>query len=719
MLNVGCKMGMVCCVARVHDSVQDDLKYDEVQEDIPRQPEDNLQTRLQDDKVQKDISRQAETDEGQNDTSRQVEDDLQDDQEQNDISRQPEVNLQDDKVQDISRQAETDEGQNDTSRQVEDDEQNDISRKPEVDLQDDEVHEDTSRQVADDLQDNERENDILRQPEDAVPYDTPQQPEDELKDDVKDDITQKLDNAILSAFATKDDRKDNIDYSSTLINLPMELLVKILFYLPIFDRMMMRHISQRFRDVAEIPLLWKEFTVYSQPYLKRYHVGIMANLLKAIGEHVRKIYVSMLTGKTLQMVWNTNWRNVTHLILYDSDYLSGIIQSMPHLQNLELNLDLLGDHTINEDKEYDCAVEEMVRLLEIIEGRIRKLDCNCRFSCELECVVGGIQKFANKGHVLPSIINIFSEFGIAATNNNGSWDEFPPVTPELYKLFKFWSTSAFNLSSFEIGLYDTETIIPMNIFPPVPVRKYKFGAAEATPTLIRLSDHGIVDLKDKIFHLSEYIDDHGMVSHVVTLDHGDCRSLIEERHLNCTHLHTVSYIDISYANVNSNHLQQLAIECPNLQQLYLEGNVNCLKDLQGLRAIVNTCQNLKSLDLAGISVSLVESYLLLWELLSSIKKLTYLAIELCMIFLYDLDNDDKQKLFTMCKGCHSLLALDVYCDGRHYQGMNCRECLSLNENFLFIHFPSLTYCAMSNMEDCYLGYTFPECHCLKYLHMLL
>ena len=727
-------MGMVCCVARVHDSVQDDLKYDEGQENISRRPEDNLQTRLQDGKVQEDISRQAETDEGQNDASRQVEDDLQDDEEQNDISRQPEVDLQDDKVQDISRQVETDEGQNDTLRQVEDglqddEEQNDISRQPGVDLQDDEVHEDISQQVADDLQDNEKENDISRQPEDEVPDDIPQQPKGELKDDVKDSIPQKLDDAILSAFATEDDWKNNNDYSSTLINLPTEILVKILFYLPICDRMGMRHISQRFRYVAEIPLLWKEFTVYNQenrPCLKRYHVGIMANLLKVIGEHVRKVYVSnMLTEKVLQMVWNTNWRNVTDLILYDGDYLSEFIQSMPHLQNLKLMCGLYGYyHIASEDIDYSCAVVDMAGLLGIIEGRIRKLDCYLMNSCEHEYVVGGIQKFANEGHVLPSIINIFSEFWIKATNNDNTVNS-PRVT---FKLFKFWSKSAFNLSSFEINLYDHTETIPMNIFPHVPVRTYKFGAAEATPTLIRFSDYGIVNLKDRIFHLSEYIDDHGMISHVVTLDHGDCRhSLLEERHLSCTHLHTVSYVDISYQNVNSNHLQQLAVVCPNLQQLYLKGNVNCLKDLQGLHAIVNTCQNLKSLNLAGISALLVESYLLLWELLSSIKKLTYLAIDLCMILLYDFDDDDEQKLFTMCKGCHSLLALDIYLGEGHrereyrkYTWCQHRgrersiECNNINENFLFSHFPSLAYCTMSDRYSSG-AHAVTDCHYLKYL----
>ena len=171
----------------------------------------------------------------------------------------------------------------------------------------------------------------------------------------------------------------------------------------------------------------------------------------------------------------------------------------------------------------------MVGLLKVIEGRIKKLDCSLYWTIhcysELECVVVAIQEFANKDYVLPSIINIFNDFGITATNNDIL--DSPWVTPEL---FTFRSTSAFNLSSFEINLYDTDTI-PMNIFPLVPVRKYKFGAAEAKPTLIRLGDHGIVDLKDEIFHLSEYIDDHGMVSHAVTLNHGDYQSLIEERHL--------------------------------------------------------------------------------------------------------------------------------------------------------------------------------------------
>ena len=45
---------------------------------------------------------------------------------------------------------------------------------------------------------------------------------------------------------------------------------------------------------------------------------------------------------------------------------------------------------------------------------------------------------------------------------------------------------------------------------------------------------------------------------------------------------SVSCVDFSNADVNSNHLEQLAVVCPNLQRLNLQGNINCLRDLQGL-----------------------------------------------------------------------------------------------------------------------------------------
>ena len=413
-------------------------------------------------------------------------------------------------------------------------------------------------------------------------------------------------------------------------------------------------------------------------------MGIVENLLEVIGEHVRKMRIMSTNNvitptRVLKMVYNSNCRNVTHLILLYRSlppffWLHKVVNTMPQLQHLELMLGFLGlydqclYHDNDDINEYCNGVEDIVALLKIIPVSVKKLNLVLSRGIDLKCVVTGIQALVNEHYALPLFINIFGEFNITATDNSANdhqWKRIQYVSSYRYvfsyhcifsylpanatdNLFEFWSTSAFHLPSFEIRLYDNIPI-PLNLFPPVPVRSYKFGTA-AAPTLIQLPSYGIVGLKDNIFHFSEYIDDHGMVSHTVTLDHDDCfGSLIEERHItSIPHLHTVSYVDISYEDVSSNHLQQLATACPNLQQLHLQGNVNCLKDLQGLQAIVDKCKNLRSLNLARIDVSLVESYLLLWDLLSSLKKLTLLTIDLCMILLYNYDDDDKQELVTIC-----------------------------------------------------------------------
>ena len=100
-----------------------------------------------------------------------------------------------------------------------------------------------------------------------------------------------------------------------------------------------------------------------------------------------------------------------------------------------------------------------------------------------------------------------------------------------------------------------------------------------------------------------------------------------------SNFNSVTNVDFSGVNIYPDHLKQLAIACPSLVRLNLRSARNSLlnQSLQGLCVIVYTCQNLQGLNLEGIPASSVESYLLLWELLSSIKKLTHLAIDLCML----------------------------------------------------------------------------------------
>ena len=148
--------------------------------------------------------------------------------------------------------------------------------------------------------------------------------------------------------------------------------------------------------------------------------------------------------------------------------------------------------------------------------------------------------------------------------------------------------------------------------------------------------------------------------------------------------------------------------CPNLQRLNLKENIKCLRDLTGLTVIIHTCQNLVGLNLAGISLSSVQSYLILWELLSSLKRLTHLAIDLCLLKQSD-TCAKKRRLINILKSCHSLQALELH------SGRWCSECSS-NSDFLFSHFPSLTHCRMSKFRCSGLKYAITNCYKLKYLY---
>ena len=312
---------------------------------------------------------------------------------------------------------------------------------------------------------------------------------------------------------------------------------------------------------------------------------------------------------------------------------------------------------------------------------------------KFDLIIASIQEWTNQGYPLPSVINICSEGGLSSTS----------------ELFKFWSLSSSELPSFEINVYDNKNL-PTNLYPSVPLRNFKFGSA-ATPPLIRLSNHGIVGLKFDIFHLREY-DHYGTVRHAITPGHDLHQLLTEEEHFNHDiHLHSVSYVDISNLSANFHHLEQLALVCPNIQRLNLQGNIDCFRmgNFQGLRAIVNSCQNLEILSLNRISHVWVESYLPLWTLLSSLKKLTHLAVELCMVMLYTSDDAYKQRIITTLKGCCRLESMEIeqhinYCFG-------CRE----NRDLLLSYFPSLAYCKMLNFRCSKIAYAITNCHQLKSL----
>ena len=295
-----------------------------------------------------------------------------------------------------------------------------------------------------------------------------------------------------------------------------------------------------------------------------------------------------------------------------------------------------------------------------------------------------------QGDSLPSVINVYVP---------GVYTKFES------QLLKLWSTWNSKLPSFEVGLYQIRRV-PMNLYPSIPLMKFQFGPA-ATPPLIQLSDHGILGLPYDTFNFTEY-DHYGEVRHSITRVTHYSLYEVKEHHFNSiSNLYSVSNVDFCDMYICPGHLEQLAIACPNLERINIENNLNCLQNLKGLHAIADKCKNLQGINLAGIPISCVECHLLLWELLSSVKKLTHLAIHLSMLTHHgNCDDVDQQKFIGLLKSCGNLKALEV--TNLHYV-VNTKD-------FLLSHFPSLVYVRLRTKCIGLLEHTITNCHQLKYLY---
>ena len=210
---------------------------------------------------------------------------------------------------------------------------------------------------------------------------------------------------------------------------------------------------------------------------------------------------------------------VTHLSLPKStqltlDHVEDIVRTMTHLQEL----DVFANEFMQLWNRYYRPDEGITRLLKATEASVKKLVLRFSRSEFGLLILSSIREWINQGNTLPSVINLLS---------NGDFED-KKITSYL---FQFWYEWGSKLYSFEIGLYDISRV-PMDLYPPVPLRKLQFGPA-ATPPFIKLSDHGILGLKYDTFYLNEY--DHcGKIRYALTPKFFDPKlHKVIVQHLNC------------------------------------------------------------------------------------------------------------------------------------------------------------------------------------------
>ena len=118
------------------------------------------------------------------------------------------------------------------------------------------------------------------------------------------------------------------------------------------------------------------------------------------------------------------------------------------------------------------------------------------------------------------------------------------------------------------------------------------------------------------------------------------------------------------------------------------------------------CENLQGLNIAKIPLVEVESYTLLWQVISSKAKLTHLTLSLCLLMV---PNDVcTQRMVEIFQNCLNLLALEIVYG-------YCEECGEWPlEDLLLSSFPSLTYCKLSYDNPNILRNAITTCKNLKY-----
>ena len=465
---------------------------------------------------------------------------------------------------------------------------------------------------------------------------------------------------------------EELPLTANLITLPAELVVYIMSFLIIHDRIRLRYVSRRLRSVSEVAALWNEFV---WPYFERRDEHFVSGTLKACGEHVKQLIIR-INMPSAKLVWVTeNCVNVTELCLprkvhFHPAQLQRIVCTMEHLKKL----DVCWNENIEPLLEICATIEELTIRIKNFKNEPPEWD---------------LEEWIKEGIHFPPLVKIFTKF------------EYFKIAQLFTMLSKYYTM----FPPSEITVYNS-TKIAINIHPQLPLLRFELGPAAVSP-VVKASSYGILGLRHDMMDVLEFNYDDKVV-------HGASLSLLsgpreKRQDLDFPTLSSITFFIAGYCqgDIFPGHLEQIAIACPNLQWIDLKGCYNCLHSLKGLQSIVNNCQNLQGLNIVDIPVMEVESYILLWQLISRMTKLTHLTISLCLLIVPD--HVRVERMVNVFQRCHNLQALEIE------YGL-CRECDTKSiSDLLLSHFPSLIYCNLICNNPYVLYHVMTTCKKLKYL----
>ena len=344
----------------------------------------------------------------------------------------------------------------------------------------------------------------------------------------------------------------------TLMDLPIELLVCIISFVSIRERVKLRYVSQQLRAVVEVPSLWRNFT---WPHFDFREERLIKALFKSCGRHVRQLSFPdlVMPVESLQYCGNAIRLSLPSVKL-SLNQLRTIMQYMKRLQYLDIlwasktnikHLLLMVGYPIYAIKE--LTIREQVKDSSFIEA---------------------LHFFLNEWTALklmPHTINI-------VTGNS---------TFLISTVLEHWVRGGQSTSTGHIGHLNMYRSLTVGLIPTPPLFQYQiFGPHSLKLLFVNARNYGLSELNGDHILLTNHIISNSNVIHKGTMRNG-----IHGAPLNINNIKFLTHFNAAGCGFfYSGHLEQLAIACPNLQQLNLWKNINCLKNLQGLRAIATCCQ---------------------------------------------------------------------------------------------------------------------------------
>ena len=432
----------------------------------------------------------------------------------------------------------------------------------------------------------------------------------------------------------------------SILTIPSELLVIVMSYLSSRDRAKLRYISQSLRIVSETPSLWHEFLW--DYYNPREELCVM-NVLKRCEENIKRLaFPGYLTPKLDEMLQYCN--NVRHVSLpvvmtMSPDQLGEAVQHMKHLHTLDIGWNV-----------------DYIKPLLLMGSNLIELTLYA--SNKSKSFLASVHTWVQMGFRPPKLNVVFTaancvDFGDLV----GNWQQWNAMVPVGHIAY--------------LKLY-TRVKTSLDLCPVLPGFQLQFGQTAVLP-LVQAKQCGIS--VDYLLLTDCCISGKTMYKAIKSLLSCPFSNVI-------TDLKFLTHVDlVNYQSLLPGDLQQLAISCPNLQQLNLRNCSQCLKSLQGMRAIASHCHNLQGLDISGIAVTELESQIQFWEILSTLK-LTHIKADFCIISPCIASAEYEEMIISLYKKCLDLLAI---------QSLSlvhgCRSYVLAKKDWIILcHFPSLKYC---------------------------